>query len=191
MSKLDSVAVFCGSSEGNHPLYVKEAQRLGAYLAEMNITLVYGGAQVGCMGAIADACLRAGGRVIGVIPEKLRNVEIAHHQVSELHVVKTMHERKAMMADLSDAFIALPGGAGTLEEWFEVFTWAQIGYHEKPCSFLNINDFYNPLLAMLDHTINEGFMRSTYRDFIITEKTPETLIAKLEAHQPRNVSKWS
>ncbi|WP_306985229.1 LOG family protein [Alkalicoccobacillus murimartini] len=184
------IAVFCGSSEGENPIYMEEARKLGTLLAEKGIGLVYGGAQVGCMGAVANACLEAGGEVIGVIPEKLMNVEIAHNGLTEQHVVKTMHERKAMMADLSDAFIALPGGAGTLEEWFEVFTWSQLGYHHKPCSFLNINGFYNPLLQMLDHTIEQGFMRPAYQELIITENKAEDLLEKLHQFQPFEVSKW-
>ncbi|MCM2677992.1 LOG family protein [Alkalicoccobacillus plakortidis] len=184
------VAVFCGSSEGSDPIYMEQARKLGALLADKGIGLVYGGAQVGCMGAVADACLEAGGEVIGVIPEKLMNVEIAHSGLTEQHIVKTMHERKAMMADLSDAFIALPGGAGTLEEWFEVFTWSQLGYHHKPCSFLNVNNFYDPLLQMLEHTIEQGFMRPAYQELIITENSAEELLEKLHQFQPLELSKW-
>lgn len=190
MTQIKRVAVFCGSSQGDDPIYMKEAARLGALLAQKGIGLVYGGAQVGCMGAVANACLAEGGEVIGVIPEKLVTVEVAHVGLTEQHVVKTMHERKAMMAELADAFIALPGGAGTLEEWFEVFTWSQIGYHHKPCSFLNINHFYEPLIQMLDHTIEQGFMRSAYKDLIITDTEAEALLEKLHQFEPLEVSKW-
>ncbi|GAF15794.1 lysine decarboxylase family [Bacillus sp. JCM 19046] len=153
-----SIAVFCGSSSGSDPRFIEAAKEFGGILAEQGRTLVYGGAQVGCMGAIADQVLALNGTVIGVIPEKLKRVEVAHQQLNELITVKTMHERKAQMAERSDAFVALPGGAGTLEEWFEVFTWAQLGYHQKPCAILNVNGFYDPLLEMIDHTIDQGFM---------------------------------
>ncbi len=190
MEKIKSIAVFCGSSVGNSPIYMDMAKELGKAIAQSERTLVYGGAQVGCMGAIADSALQNNGEVIGVIPEKLKNVELAHLGLTELHVVKTMHERKAKMADLSDAFVALPGGAGTLEEWFEVFTWAQLGYHQKPCAFLNINGFYDPLLKMLDHTIEEGFMREDYRELILVESNIEKLFSKLENSRSLLQAKW-
>lgn len=190
MKQLKRIAVFCGSSTGTDHIYMEEASKLGTLLAERGIGLVYGGAQVGCMGAVANACLAAGGEVIGVIPEKLMNVELAHSGLTEQHVVKTMHERKAMMADLSDAFIALPGGAGTLEEWFEVFTWSQLGYHYKPCSFLNVNNFYQPLLQMMKHTVDQGFMRPAYQDLIISESNATDLLQRLETFKPLEISKW-
>ncbi|WP_276540954.1 LOG family protein [Salipaludibacillus agaradhaerens] len=185
------IAIFCGSSKGGHPIYLEMAAALGRRLAEEKITLVYGGARVGCMGAVADACLEAGGDVIGVIPEKLKNVEIAHDGLTDLYVVKTMHERKAKMADLSDAFVALPGGAGTLEEWFEAFTWSQLGYHEKPCCLLNTHDFFNPLVTMLDHTIEEGFMNPAYRETILVENDVDSLINALQNYVYEPVVKWS
>ncbi|WP_416147436.1 TIGR00730 family Rossman fold protein [Salipaludibacillus sp. HK11] len=175
-----SMAVFCGSRTGSDSIYMKMAGYLGKKLAQEKKTLIYGGSHVGCMGAMSDACLEAGGQVIGVIPEKLKNVEVAHQQLTELHVVKTMHERKAKMADLADVFVALPGGAGTLEEWFEVFTWSQIGYHQKPCCLLNINGFFDPLIAMLDHTIDKGFMDPSQRDFIMIETSVEGLLEALQ-----------
>ena len=187
---IKKIAVFCGSSTGNDPVYMEMAGRLGRKLAEENLTLVYGGAQVGCMGAVADACLQANGRVIGVIPEKLRDVEIAHSHLTELRVVKTMHERKALMSELADAFVALPGGPGTLEEWFEVFTWSQLGYHAKPCCLLNVNHYYDPLIAMLDHIIQQGFMKSSYRDMIIVESNVDDLMQSLYRYQPMHEVKW-
>jgi uncharacterized protein (TIGR00730 family) len=189
--EIQSLAVFCGSSAGKDPVYIEQATAFGKLLAENEMTLVYGGAQVGCMGAVANACLQAGGRVIGAIPKKLQNVEIAHDKLSELYVVDTMHERKALMAEHADAFVALPGGAGTLEEWFEVFTWIQLDYHQKPCSLLNVADFFNPLLAMLDHTIEQGFMAEAYRDLFIVEKEPQTLLERLQRYRHQHVSKWT
>lgn len=188
--KIKSIAVFCGSGTGNDPVYMETARLFGQRLAMEGITLVYGGAKVGCMGAVADACLHAGGNVIGVIPEKLKQVEIAHTGLTELHVVQTMHERKAKMAELSDAFVALPGGAGTLEEWFEVFTWAQIGYHQKPCSLLNVNSFYDPLIAMLEHTITQGFMKEAYKELMIHETSIDGLMQSLLQYSHEYEDKW-
>lgn len=185
-----NIAVFCGSSPGHNPVYVQTAAQLGRKLAEKEITLVYGGAQVGCMGALAEGCLDAGGKVIGVIPEKLKRVEIAHRQLTQLFVVNTMHERKAMMADLADAFIALPGGAGTLEEWFEVFTWAQLGYHEKPCCLLNVNRYFDPLITLLDHAVEQGFMKQAYRNMIIVESEIDPLLTALDRYVPHYKAKW-
>lgn len=170
------VAIFCGSRPGNDPSYMNAASALGELLAKKGIELIYGGSRVGLMGAVANAVLDNGGKAIGVIPKKLMTIEIAHDHLSELHVVEGMHERKAMMSDLADAFIALPGGSGTLEEWFEVLTWAQIGYHQKPCCLLNINDYYTPLLSLFDHMIEQGFVLSEYKNLIIMESNPEKLI---------------
>lgn len=187
---IEKLAVFCGSSAGENRIYLEYAKMFGEELATNDKTLIYGGAQVGCMGALADAALHNGGLVIGVIPEKLKAVEIAHDQLSELHVVSTMHERKSKMAELADGFIALPGGAGTLEEWFEVFTWAQLGYHEKPCGLLNVNHFFDPLIMMLDHTIEQGFMNKNYRDMIMISSDPKELLEKMSAYRPNHVVKW-
>ncbi|MBR7796125.1 MAG: TIGR00730 family Rossman fold protein [Bacillota bacterium] len=184
------IAVFCGSSAGQDSVYIENAKQLGEAMAANNKTLVYGGAQVGCMGAVANAVLDQGGQAIGVIPQKLMDVEIAHEHLTELHVVETMHERKAKMADLADGFVALPGGAGTLEEWFEVFTWAQLGYHDKPIALLNVNGFYDPLIQMLDHTIDEGFMKKEYRDMIIVAEEPAALIDKMNRYEASYVVKW-
>lgn len=187
---MKTIAVYCGSSTGINPIYMKEARKLGEILVENGIDLVYGGATVGCMGAVADAVLEAGGKVIGVIPEKLKSVEIAHQKLTELHVVKTMHERKALMADYADGFIALPGGSGTLEEWFEVFTWAQIGYHQKPCALLNINNYYSPIVSLFDHMIEQGFVKSEYKDLVVIENDSNELINKLKNYEATYIHKW-
>ena len=142
------------------------------------------------MGALADASLHHGGKVIGVIPQKLKDVKIAHEQLTALHIVDTMHERKSKMAELAEGFVALPGGAGTLEEWFEVFTWAQLGYHDKPCGLLNVNHFFDPLLKMLDHTIEQSFMNKRYRDMIIVSSDPKELLEKMDCYTPSHVVKW-
>ncbi|PYI55979.1 TIGR00730 family Rossman fold protein [Paenibacillus flagellatus] len=187
---MKTVAVFCGSGNGSDPVYRNEARALGEALAANGLDLVYGGATVGCMGAVADAVLAAGGRAIGVIPRKLVDVEIAHDRLTELHVVDTMHERKAMMAERADGFIALPGGTGTLEEWFEVFTWAQLGYHRKPCALLNVNRYYDPLLSLFDHMIGQGFMKEPYKRLIVTDRDPEALIRKLQTYEADYAPKW-
>ncbi|MCE7008486.1 TIGR00730 family Rossman fold protein [Kibdelosporangium philippinense] len=171
------ICVFCGSAAGTKPRYAAAAAELGKLLAKRGITLVYGGASVGTMGIIADAALEAGGEVIGVIPTSMTDREIAHQGLTELHVVSTMHERKALMAELSDAFLALPGGAGTLDELFEIWTWYQIGVHSKPIGIANIDGFYDPLIAMVDHMVAEGFIRASYRDFITIETDLEKLVS--------------
>ncbi|GAB2572167.1 LOG family protein [Gracilibacillus alcaliphilus] len=188
--KIDKIAVFCGSSPGSKHTYTEAAQEMGRELAEKSRTLIYGGSQVGCMGALADAALHHQGEVIGVIPQKLKDVEIAHNSLTELFIVKDMHERKAKMASLAEGFIALPGGAGTLEEWFEVFTWAQLGYHQKPCGLLNVDGFYDPLIAMLDHTIAEGFMKDMYKDLIVVASEPAELLKQMDAYTYSLTAKW-
>ncbi|MBB6453664.1 hypothetical protein HNQ94_002113 [Salirhabdus euzebyi] len=187
---MKTVAVYCGSSTGNDPIYMEAARALGTLLAKEGIDLVYGGATVGCMGAVADAVLEGGGKVIGVIPKKLANVEISHQTLTELHVVDTMHERKALMADYADGFIAMPGGTGTLEEWFEVFTWAQLGYHQKPCSFLNVNNYYDPIVSLFDHMIGQGFVKERYKDLILIDEDPKQLISKLKEYKADYIHKW-
>ena len=159
-------------------------KKFGKELAIKDKTLIYGGARVGCMGALADASLHNGGNVIGVIPKKLKAVEIAHDQLTELHVVDTMHERKSKMAELADGFIFLPGGSGTLEEWFEVFTWSQLGYHKKPCGILNVNNFFDPLISMLNHTIKEGFMNKNYLEMVFISSDPKELLHKMDFYSP-------
>lgn len=184
------LCVFCGSSAGNQPYYLEAAQQLGTTLAEAGITLVYGGAQVGLMGAVADAALAAGGQVIGVIPQHLVERELAHTGLTELRQVSSMHERKAMMADLSDGFIALPGGVGTFEELFEVWTWAQLGHHQKPCALFNAGGYYDKLIDFLDHAMTEGFMKQAYREMLIVAPDVESLMIKVKAYEPPKVAKW-
>ncbi|MGV2289453.1 TIGR00730 family Rossman fold protein [Trinickia sp. YCB016] len=188
---MKSVCVYCGSSFGVKPVYAKAAQSFGRALVEAGLTLVYGGGRVGLMGTIADEVLAAGGRAIGVIPELLVNKEVGHRGLSELHVVPDMHQRKKMMADLSDAFVALPGGAGTLEELFEVYTWAQLGYHHKPVALYNIEGYYDPLITMLEHTVQEGFMQQTYFDILQIDADAAALIDKIKRYQPPGKDKWS
>lgn len=186
-----SIAVFCGSSDGNDPIYIETAAHLGETLAQQKRRLVYGGAQVGCMGAVADHALEHNGEVIGVIPKSLSRVEIAHHGLSELHVVDTMHQRKAKMAELADGFIALPGGVGTLEEFFEIFTWSQIDLHDKPYALLNVDGFYDPLIDMLEHTIEKGFMSEKYKQQLIVSNTIEDVLSQLDAYEKTVVNKWT
>jgi uncharacterized protein (TIGR00730 family) len=174
-----SVCVYCGSSPGARPVFIEAAQQFGTAVAQAGLTLVYGGGKLGMMGAVADAALAAGGRVIGVIPELLLDREVGHHGLHDLHVVDDMHQRKKMMADLSDAFVTLPGGAGTLEELFEVFTWAQLNYHAKPLALLNTDSYFDPLLTMLQHTVDEGFMRSAYLDLLQVSTEPLALLERL------------
>lgn len=163
---------------------------MGAELARRNIGLVYGGGDVGLMGAIADSVLKGGGEAIGVIPEHLMAREIGHKQLTKLHVVRSMHERKALMADLSGAFIALPGGFGTLEEFFEVLTWSQLGLHVKPCGIVNVLNYYTPLLAMLDHAVEERFLKDQNRALVLWRETPTELLQALEEWRPVHVEKW-
>lgn len=184
------VCVFCGSSDGFRPEYRATAIAFGRALAERGDELVYGGSKVGLMGAVADAALGAGGKAIGIIPTALRDKEIAHDGLTELHVVGSMHERKAMMADRSDGFVALPGGVGTLEELFEIWTWAQLGYHRKPVGLLNVAGYYDKLLAFLDGTVAEGFVREAHRGMAIVESEPSRLLDRFAAYEPPSVVKW-
>lgn len=184
------ICVFCGSSAGSQPEYRACAEELGVELTRRNIGLVYGGGNVGLMGAIADAVLKAGGEAIGVIPERLMSREIGHKQLTKLHIVHSMHERKALMADLADAFIALPGGFGTLEEFCEVLTWSQLGLHSKPCGIVNVRGYYTPLLAMLDHAVKERFLKAQNRALVLSRDTPVELLQALEEWRPVHVEKW-
>jgi uncharacterized protein (TIGR00730 family) len=185
------VCVFCGSSAGARPSYTEAAQRLGDLLAKRKIGLVFGGGCVGLMGTIADAVLAQGGEAIGVIPGLLVQREIGHQGVTQLHVVKTMHERKAMMADLSDAFIAMPGGYGTLEEICEIITWSQLGIQAKPCGFLNVDNYWNGFLEFLDHAVQEGFLRPENRDLVMVASSPKEMLEKLIAWKPpQHIKKW-
>lgn len=185
-----SICVFSGSSPGRDPAYAAAAAGLGALLAREGIRLVYGGASVGLMGAVADAVIDAGGRVTGVIPRSLASREVAHTRLDDLRIVCSMHERKAMMAELSDAFVALPGGIGTLEELFEVWTWAQLGDHAKPCALLNVHGFYERLLGFLDHVVDEAFLKPVHREMLIVENDAPALLGAIRAHRPATVAKW-
>ncbi len=184
------ICVFCGSSDGRNGSYLEIAGRFGTLLAEKNIGVVYGGASIGLMGAVADAAITAGGEVIGVIPKALADVEVAHATLSDLRIVGTMHERKALMASLSDAFVALPGGIGTLEEIFEVWTWAQLGVHPKPCALLNVEGFYDKLVEFLNMVRDEKFLRPMHRDMLIVEQDPEVLLSAFETYVPPRTAKW-
>jgi uncharacterized protein (TIGR00730 family) len=184
------ICVFCGSNNGLKTVYSDAAQTMGVALSRHSIGLVYGGGSVGLMRVIADAVLRESGEVIGVIPEALATKEVAHMGLKDLRVVSSMHERKALMAQLSDAFIALPGGYGTLEEFCEVLTWAQLGLHRKPCGILNVKGFYDPLLSFLDHAVSEGFVREVHRSLILVDPDPERLLDKLIDYQPPPLDKW-
>ncbi len=183
------VCVFCGSSMGAKPAYAEAARAMGTLIARRGLGLVYGGGEVGLMGVIANAALEAGGEVIGVIPEALMRMEVGHPRLSELHVVATMHERKALMADLSDGFIAMPGGIGTLEELFEIWTWGQLGIHPKPLGFLDVAGYYETLHAFLDHAVAEGFLKDRHRAMTAVEQDPATLLDQLAAYAPPTVVK--
>jgi uncharacterized protein (TIGR00730 family) len=184
------LCVFCGSSAGREPGYRHLAESLARALAERDIGIVYGGASVGLMGALADAALAAGGEVIGVMPQALIEREICHRGLTELRIVESMHERKALMAELADGFVALPGGIGTLEELFEVWTWAQLGLHSKPCALLDTDGFHGPLVAFLDHLLDAGFVREAHRDMLLTAHSPEELLTAFAAYRPPRVGKW-
>ena len=192
---MQRICVFCGSNAGHDPIYRREAEKLGRLLAARGIELVYGAGNVGLMGAVADACLAAGGTVIGIIPEALVGKEVAgrhvdHRALSRLEVVDSMHTRKARMAELSDGFVALPGGFGTFEEFCEILTWGQLGFHVKPMGLLNVNGFYDPLLAMFDRAVADGFLREQNRAMALAGNDIEALLAQMAAYRPEAVSKW-
>jgi uncharacterized protein (TIGR00730 family) len=187
---MKSICVFCGSNPGTNPIYVATAKALGEELVRQDLSLVYGGASVGLMGTLADSVLKAGGQVFGVIPEMLQMKEIAHQRLTKLYVVASMHERKQMMFDLSDGFITLPGGLGSIEEMCEVLTWGQLGLHKKPCGFLNTNQFYSPMISQFERCVQEGMMKEQHREMIIVDPTPAGLIEKLRTYQPPDVEKW-
>ena len=184
------ICVFCGSSLGIKTDYSEAAVALGGLLASRSIELVYGGGNVGLMGVIANAVLEAGGKVIGVIPHSLATREIEHNGLTRLHVVDSMHTRKAMMADLADAFIAMPGGVGTFEEFFEAVTWTQLGVHRKPCGLLNVSGFYTPLAAFIDQAVTEGFIKPVHRASIVVDDSPERLLDTLSRVELPDVPKW-
>ena len=184
------IAVYCGSNRGAQPEYTAAAEQLGTLIARAGIELVYGGGMLGLMGTVANAALQHGGHVIGVIPEKLVIKEVVHEKLPDLRVVKNMHERKAMMAELSDAFIALPGGYGTFEEFFEVLAWSQLGWHQKPFGLLNIAGFYTHLMAFLDHTAAEGFIRPQHRELVLLENDVEKILPRLQSFRPPAETRW-
>jgi uncharacterized protein (TIGR00730 family) len=184
------ICVYLGSSPGNNPLYRDAAEQFGTLLARRGIGLVYGGGMVGLMGVIADAVCAAGGEVIGIIPEALRAREHDHPGISELHVVQTMHERKAMMANLADGFVTLPGGIGTFEEMFEAWCWSQLGYHNKPVGLLDVNGFYSGLRQFIDNVVEEGFLQPRHRSMLIVEKDPETMIDRIVNFVPPENEHW-
>lgn len=184
------ITVFCGSSFGTDEIYKQQAIQLGETLAESNIELVYGGANVGLMGALADGALNKGGKVIGVLPDFLRSKEIAHKGITELILVDSMHERKTKMNDLCDGVIALPGGFGTLEELFEMVTWAQLGLHKKPIAILNINSFYDSLIEMIQIMVNKGFLKEANQQMLLVSDTIEDLLYKMKNYNAPTVGKW-
>jgi uncharacterized protein (TIGR00730 family) len=184
------ICVFSGSSPGRRQAYGEAASALGRLLAEHGIGVVYGGASLGLMGRLADAARDAGGEVIGVIPQSLVDFEVAHMGLDDLRIVGSMHERKALMAELSDAFIALPGGIGTLEEFFEVWTWAKLGSHRKPCGLLNIEGYYDKLLGFLDHVVEEAFLKPAHREMILVEDDPKVLLGAIRRYNSPIVEKW-
>ncbi|MEJ2407943.1 MAG: TIGR00730 family Rossman fold protein [Novosphingobium sp.] len=184
------ICVYLGSSAGRSPVYREAATQFGTLLAQRGIGLVYGGGEVGLMGVIADAVCAAGGEVIGVIPEALRAREKDHHGITELHVVKTMHERKAMMANLADGFVTLPGGIGTFEEMFEAWCWAQLGYHKKPVGLLNVGDFYDGLTQFIDKIVEEGFLQDRHRAMLMIEREPEALLDRMMHYMAPETEHW-
>lgn len=185
-----SVCVFCGASTGVNPAYREAAVALGQAIAQRGLTLVYGGGAVGLMGIVADAAMDAGGEVIGIIPQALKDAEVGHSGLTRLEVVDGMHARKARMAELSDAFVALPGGLGTLEELFEVWTWGQLGYHAKPLGLLDVNGFYSKLGSFLDHVVEEGFVRPQHRAMLRLADSPAELLDAMDSYQAPVLPKW-
>ena len=186
---INSLCVFCGANHGKRPAYREAAHHLGELLAQRRITLVYGGGNLGLMGTIADACLTAGGRVIGVIPRALAEKEIAHAGLTEMHVVGSMHERKAMMADLADAFLSLPGGFGTWDEFCEALTWSQLGLQKKACSFLNVEGYYDALLTLAERAAQDGFIRPEHRQLLLVDTDAGQLLDKLQTFEVPYVPK--
>lgn len=190
MTEIRRLAVFCGSSPGARPDYVHAARAFGRLLSDRGIGVVYGGANVGLMAALANEVADNLGDIIGVIPRMLVDREVANKGLDDLRIVDSMHERKAMMAELCDGFVAMPGGIGTLEEFFEVWTWAQLGVHEKPCGLLNIAGYFDPLLSFLDRAVEEKFVREVHRSMVIVEDDPRRLLQRFESYEPPRVVKW-
>jgi len=187
---MKSLCIYCGSSPGATPVYAQAARELAQAMVEQDIALVYGGGNVGLMRIIADEVMRLGGQATGVIPEALLKKELGHNGLTQLHIVKDMHERKAMMADLSDGFIAMPGGVGTLEELFEVFTWAQLGFHQKPIGLLNVDGFYDGLLQFIQHMVSQRFLKGEQAEILIAEARPTDLLQRFRSFVPHHVPKW-
>lgn len=190
MSELSTLAIFCGSNPGKNPTYTKAAFELGKLLAKKRIKIVYGGGKVGLMGILADASLDEGGEVVGIITDFLLEKEVGHNALTELVVVGSMHERKALMEQRSNGFIILPGGFGTLDEFAEIFTWSQLGLHTKPIGVLNVNGYFNLFLAFIDHMVNEGFLKKENKNLIIHSDSPEDLIIKMNSYSPEYTPKW-
>lgn len=190
MNNIKRITIFCGSNSGKNKLYTQEVENFAKILCDQNITMVYGGSKTGLMGVIANKMLTEGGEVIGVTTKFLKDLEIAHDRLGDLRTVDSMHERKKMMYDLSDAFILLPGGCGSLDEFFEIYTWAQLEQHNKPVGILNINNYYQHLIKMLDHARDEGFVKAGHRDMVIIDNSAEKLIAKFEKYVAPKLSKW-
>ena len=187
---MDSICVFCGSREGVRSSYAAAARRTGVALAKRGIRVVYGGGRVGLMGVLADAALEADGEVVGIIPEAIVSREVAHAGLTKLHVVGSMHERKALMSDLSDGFLTLPGGYGTLEEFLEVLSWAQLSIHDKPCALLDVDGFYAPLASLFDKAVAEGFVQPGHRSLVLTGDSPEQLLDLMESYVPPETKRW-
>ena len=187
---MKSLCVYCGASPGHSPAYTIAAKQLAVTLVNQDIALVYGGGNVGLMGVIADEVLALGGKVTGVIPQALVDKEVGHTRLTQLHIVDNMHQRKAIMAELSDGFIAMPGGIGTLEELFEVMTWAQLGFHQKPIGLLNVSGFYDGLLHFLEHTRQQGFLRASHLDILLSSPEPNDLLQQLKTYVPVTTRKW-
>jgi len=190
MTPINSICVYCGSSPGRLEAYGSAGCALAKSLVSRNIRLVYGGAGIGIMGMVADQVLKLGGQAIGVIPKALAHKEVAHKNLTELHVTQSMHERKMLMAELSDGFIALPGGIGTLEELFEIWTWAQLGFHNKPCGLLNVEGYYDSLIGFLDHVLAEQFVKKDHHAMLIVETNPDALLDRYINYQPAAVRHW-
>ena len=190
MSEIRRLAIFCGSNPGARPDYIEAARSLGKLLSARGIGIVYGGSNVGLMAALADTVADELGEIIGVIPRMLVQREVANTALSDLRIVESMHERKALMAELADGFVALPGGIGTLEEFFEIWTWGQLGMHDKPCGLLNVAGYFDPLLEFLDRAVAEKFVRDVHRAMVVVESDPARLLARFESYDPPRVVKW-
>jgi uncharacterized protein (TIGR00730 family) len=190
VSEIRRLAIFCGSNPGARPDYIEAARSLGKFLCERGIGIVYGGSNVGLMAALADTMLDELGDIIGVIPRMLVQREVANTALTDLRIVESMHERKAVMAELADGFVALPGGIGTLEEFFEIWTWGQLGMHDKPCGLLNVAGYFDPLLEFLDRAVAEKFVRDVHRSMVVVESDPRALLSRFESYEPPRVVKW-